>query len=185
MIDAYKQIAEAIPQLTKLKDAFFEDERFQVVLSLVYQDILEFHRAAYRFFRRRSWQIFFDALWKGFQFRFRGILRKLEQHQQLLLKHVTITDLTEAKDWRQKTEDEIKHREKETKDSWFHDSLSWLKVSRDVREDELEELAEKRHEGTCEWVFRNTLFKNWKDDAHAEPILWVKGIPGAGCAVSS
>lgn len=173
-----------MPQFGQLHKAFGNDEKFQVVLSLVYKDILEFHRAAYRFFRRRSWHIFFDSLWKGFQFRFNGILRKLDQHQKLLREQVNVIDLVEAKEWRTKYENEIKRQEKFVRDGWFHDSISWLKVT-GIREDELTAIGEKRHEGTCEWVFRNPLFQTWKDDAHGEPVLWVKGIPGAGTAIRS
>lgn len=179
MVDAYNKIYEAMPQFAKLHETFGNDESFQVVLSLVYQDILEFHRRAYKFFRRRAWHIFFDSLWKGFQFRFNGIISNIADHKKLLMQQVFVINVTEAKQWRLKNEEEVKSREKLARDGWFHDSISWLKVT-GVREDELTELGEKRHEGTCEWVFGNALFHSWKDDAHGEPVLWVKGIPGAG-----
>ncbi|KUJ09937.1 uncharacterized protein LY89DRAFT_723790 [Mollisia scopiformis] len=184
LIDAYKQIAQAMPQFVDLHKAFGNDENFQVVLSLVYKDILEFHRAAYRFFRRRAWHIFFGSLWKGFQFRFNGILKNLAQHQKLLRQQVQVIDLVEAKEWRTRNEEDIARQEKLTRDYWYHDSISWLKVA-GIREDDLTALGEKRHEGTCEWVFRNPLFQTWKDDAHGEPVLWVKGIPGAGKTILS
>lgn len=184
MVDAYNKIYEAMPQFAKLHETFGNDESFQVVLSLVYQDMLEFHRRAYKFFRRRAWHIFFDSLWKGFQFRFGGILSNIADHKKLLMQQVFVINVTEAKQWRLKNEEEVKRGEKLTRDGWFHDSISWLKVT-GVREDELTELGEKRHEGTCEWVFGNALFHSWKDDAHGEPVLWVKGIPGAGKTILS
>jgi len=53
-MDAYLQVAEVIPQIDRLESAFKDDVRFQMVLALVYADILEFHRRAYKFFRRRG-----------------------------------------------------------------------------------------------------------------------------------
>jgi len=53
LVDAYSQIAQAMPQFDRLQEAFGDDPNFQVVLGMVYADILEFHRRAYKFFRRR------------------------------------------------------------------------------------------------------------------------------------
>lgn len=54
LVDAYAQIAEAMPQLDRLRKAFSDDDRFRMVLAMVYADILEFHQRAYKFFRRRG-----------------------------------------------------------------------------------------------------------------------------------
>lgn len=42
-----------MPQFDRLHTAFGDDPNFKVVLGMVYTDILEFHRRAYKFFRRR------------------------------------------------------------------------------------------------------------------------------------
>lgn len=164
----------------RLEAAFGTDVNFKSVLSMIYEDILEFHRRAYKFFRRRSWHIFFDSLWKSFDFRFQGILKRLTHHQELLMKEVFTIDVVAARQWRIKAEEEIVRQEKQSKDFYLHDSISWLKVSDEQRDDELERLSSKRQKGTCMWVFRNPLFQAWKDDGHSDSILWVKGIPGAG-----
>lgn len=96
------------------------------------------------------------------------------------MKEVLTIDVVEARQWRIKAQEEIIRQEKKSKDFYLHDSVSWLKVADEQRDDELERLASKRQEGTCVWVFSNTLFQAWKDDPHSDPILWVKGIPGAG-----
>ena len=46
-------IGEAMPRFDKLSAAFAEDSDFQQILGLFYADILDFHRRAYKFFRRR------------------------------------------------------------------------------------------------------------------------------------
>jgi hypothetical protein len=174
-----------MPMFSRLHKTFGDDEQFQVVLSWVYKDILEFHQAAYRFFRRRSWEIFFDSLWKGFQFRFNGILKKLAQHQKLLMQQVDVIDAIDARQWRLKYEEEARRQEHRIQNDWLHDSISWLKVAGELRDDELERLLEKKQQGTCEWIFNNHLFQTWMDDVHGEPVLWLKGIPGAGKSILS
>jgi hypothetical protein len=122
----------------------------------------------------------FDSLWKSFEYRFQGILRRLSRHQELLMKEVITIDVTAARQWRVTNGEEIIKQEKRTRDYYLHDSLAWLKMADEQNEDELEKLSDKRQEGTCEWIFSNPLFHSWKDEGHGESILWVQGIPGAG-----
>ena len=43
-----------MPRFDRLSSAFREDVDFQRVMALFYADILEFHRRAYKYFRRRG-----------------------------------------------------------------------------------------------------------------------------------
>ena len=52
LIDAYGKIADMMPRIDRLASAV-SDANFQNVLALVYADILEFHRRAYKFVRRK------------------------------------------------------------------------------------------------------------------------------------
>jgi hypothetical protein len=54
LVDAYGRIADAMPHIDRLESAFNDDARFRMVLAMVYADIVEFHRRAYKFFRRRG-----------------------------------------------------------------------------------------------------------------------------------
>lgn len=54
LISAYTQIAEALPRFDRLALTFKDNVQFENVLALVYVDILEFHRRAYKFFTRRG-----------------------------------------------------------------------------------------------------------------------------------
>lgn len=54
LIEAYVRIAENLPRFDRLSVAFQNTSDFQQVLAMVYSDILEFHRRAYKFFRRRG-----------------------------------------------------------------------------------------------------------------------------------
>lgn len=59
LVAAYAQIAEALPRFDRFEEAFKNNSAFQEVLAVVYADILEFHRRAYKFFRRRGLSSFF------------------------------------------------------------------------------------------------------------------------------
>ncbi|KAH8587407.1 hypothetical protein B0O99DRAFT_733524 [Bisporella sp. PMI_857] len=178
LLDAYCQIAEAMPQFDRLQVSFCNDASFQAVLAMVYTDILEFHQRAYKFFRRRAWHLFFDSLWKSFEARFQGILKNLAHHKEMLMKEIVINDIIAARAWRAQALEESIIREKRSLDSCLHDSIAWLKVVDEQQDDELERLSIKRQQGTCEWVLKNPIFKKWNDDPHADSILWVKGNPG-------
>jgi hypothetical protein len=54
LIGAYVRIAENLPRFDRLSVTFQGTSDFQQVLAMVYSDILEFHRRAYKFFRRRG-----------------------------------------------------------------------------------------------------------------------------------
>ena len=58
LINAYAMIGEAIPGFDKLSSAFKDDPEFLQVMGHFYEDILEFHRRAYKFFRRRGKPLF-------------------------------------------------------------------------------------------------------------------------------
>ena len=99
LISAYGQIAEHLPRFDRLSDAYRDHPDFQKVLALVYSDIMEFHRRAYKFFKRsgtyallllgkmlmsKGWQCFFNSLWGRFDARFNCILKNLSRHADLV-----------------------------------------------------------------------------------------------------
>lgn len=53
LIEAYGKIADMMPRLDRLASALQDDTNFQNVLALVCSDIIEFHRRAYKFVRRK------------------------------------------------------------------------------------------------------------------------------------
>lgn len=64
LIAAYGRIAENLPRFDRLSLAYRNNHDFQQVLAVVYSDILEFHRYAYKFFRKNGisfFRIFLDT----------------------------------------------------------------------------------------------------------------------------
>ena len=110
-----------MPRFNKLSATFNDDPQFLQVMSHFYEDILEFHRRAYKFFRRRgklhirrfphsvleylvydgvAWKMVFDSLWKTFDSRFQAILQSLIRHRDLIDQEANVTNIVEAKVWR-------------------------------------------------------------------------------------
>jgi hypothetical protein len=54
LLQAYARIAEALPQFDRFRTSFKGNAAFEAVLAMVFSDIAEFHRRAYKFFRRRG-----------------------------------------------------------------------------------------------------------------------------------
>ncbi len=180
LINAYQQIGEALPRFDRLQNTFEDNSEFQRVLALVYADILEFNRRAYKFFRRRSWHIFFTSLWKDFASRFNGILERLARHRDLVDREASSLDIAEARTWRIQAQEDIEKREKLRFGCQLQDTITWLAVEDRLQEDELYRLAQRCQEGTCKWVLINPRLITWLGENDDEPVLWLQGIPGAG-----
>lgn len=54
LLDAYQQIGEQIPLLSQYQELFFSSPHMKTALFMIFQDILEFHRVALGYFKRRS-----------------------------------------------------------------------------------------------------------------------------------
>jgi hypothetical protein len=127
-----------------------------------------------------AWHILFDSLWKSFETRFDGILVRLSKHKELLFKEAVTIDIVEARQWRTRALEDLENREKKRDAIHLHDTLAWLNVHQQDEGDEFDRLLRKRQPGTCEWIFKRSEFESWAKEAHADRVLWVKGIPGAG-----
>jgi hypothetical protein len=54
LLDAYLEIGENLPQLSQYQTLFAENPHMQLALAHIFEDILEFHKEALRYFRQRS-----------------------------------------------------------------------------------------------------------------------------------
>ena len=54
LLDAYEQIGEHIPLLQQYQVLFEASPHMQRVLNLIFEDIMEFHAAAIRFFAKKG-----------------------------------------------------------------------------------------------------------------------------------
>jgi hypothetical protein len=124
--------------------------------------------------------VFFDSLWKDFGVRFLGVLENLARHRDLVDREASSIAIIEAKKWRALQKDDIDRREIERRDQRLQDCISWLAIHDRSQEDDLDRLSQRRQSGTCEWVLSSAHLRTWVENQNEEPVLWLKGIPGAG-----
>lgn len=127
-----------------------------------------------------AWHIVFDSLWKDFGTRFNGILDSLARHRDLVDKEAMSIEILDARSLRIQEQHRLEQREKDRRVSQLQDSIAWLAVEDRILEDDLYRLSQRRQPGTCDWVLGISKLISWVADDDEEPILWLKGIPGAG-----
>ncbi|PSN71159.1 hypothetical protein BS50DRAFT_546300 [Corynespora cassiicola Philippines] len=181
LLDAYEQIGENLPMLTKYERLFHENDYMRSALELMYIDILEFHMHAKRFFSGPAWRKVFKSVWKDFGSSFGGILKRLERHKKLIETRADLSqfqryqlDMLELKATLAKVVEEEKSKMiREVKDR--------LAVTPQYVDHENFCNIRKEFGGTGNWFVKNDLVKDWLDgDPPVRPLCWLKGIPGAG-----
>ncbi|KAJ4304939.1 hypothetical protein N0V90_000467 [Kalmusia sp. IMI 367209] len=183
LIDAYGKIADMLPRFDRLAAALSHDHNFQAVLALVYVDVLEFHRRAYKFVRRKSWAIFFGSMWAGFESRFGDILKSLEYHKELADKEAVATDISAAIACSKEDSNRWEQQEREWKALKVRSVLSWLATDEIPPEDMLEKHTQDCLPHSCEWFVQHPMTQSWLKDSADTDILWLYGKPGSGKSV--
>lgn len=122
----------------------------------------------------------FNSLWKDFDARFNSILESLARHTELVDKEALSISIVEARSWRRQADLDLQKRELDRQAVQFKDAVAWLAVESRTQEDDLDRLSRRRGPGTCDWILQVPRFTSWLSNANDEPVLWLKGIPGAG-----
>ncbi|KAL6812597.1 hypothetical protein V8C40DRAFT_256786 [Trichoderma camerunense] len=183
LIDAYGRIAETLPRLNNLGDAFKNNPTLLSKLSLYYVDILEFHRRAYKFVRRRSWRFFFMTTWANFDIRFNSILAAMTRHSEAIDQEAATIDIIEAKLWREKLASQVAIREKERSDRQRQSVIAWLTLDQVSQDDNRERVLRDCLPGSCDWLLKHIQVISWLKNDSKMPVLWLHGKPGAGKTV--
>jgi hypothetical protein len=119
-------------------------------------------------------------LWKSFHAQFNGILENLTRHRNLVDTEALSIEITEAKISRAQMQHSIDLKAKERQNTQLRDVINWLAVEDHVQDDTLDRFLRRREPGTCDWILANHRLASWLEDNGDEPILWLRGIPGAG-----
>ncbi|EHK27294.1 uncharacterized protein TRIVIDRAFT_112990, partial [Trichoderma virens Gv29-8] len=192
IVAAYAQIAESLPRIEILNQAFSKRIEFQETLAIFYADILTFHRHAYLFVRRSSWKIFFLTSWGRFQRRLDTILTNIKAHEELIDKTANAVNILEAskmreslRDQRNESLNEVAKQEDEDSTKQYQAIVGWLKMDdtdQQVIFDSIASEAEKS-EGTCNWILKQPTLVSWMKSQPETPFVWLQGNPGTGKSV--
>ena len=180
ILQAFSDIADVLPRLDRLKATFPEDTNFNQVIGLIYSDIIEFHRRAYKLFRRKAWHFWFAFDWGLFERRFKLILQKLDIHCDLLDKEAAAAHFSEMKKFREKRQLEEDAFERQRQNQMAKDVFIWLSAAEEQQEEQLHRISDNRQPGTCDWILKDPQVRPWIEDDGGDAVLWVTGIPGAG-----
>ncbi|KAI3318736.1 hypothetical protein HD806DRAFT_510815 [Xylariaceae sp. AK1471] len=183
LIDAYGLIAETMPRLKNLGNAFKNSPAVITRLALYYADILEFHRRAYKFVRRTSWKFFFGTTWANFDFRFNSILSSMARHSEAIDQEAATIDIVEAKQWREKLASQVATREKDRIDRQRQSVIAWLALEHLPQDDNREKLLRDCLQGSCDWALKQEKVASWAKIDSKLAVVWLHGKPGAGKSV--
>ncbi|ORY13015.1 hypothetical protein BCR34DRAFT_600139 [Clohesyomyces aquaticus] len=184
LIAAYSHIAECLPRFDRLSDAYRNNPDFQRVLAVIYSDIVEFHRHAYKFFRKSGWKCFFTSTWSGFDNQFKCNLESLSQHTDLVDREANAYLISETMQWRQEALQAAAREAKQRIADQLAAVIAWLGLDnaphcgRGCQEDVLNRLVDECYAGTTEWVLQHDQIKTWMS-GQGLATLWIKGKPGS------
>lgn len=169
LLDCYELFSVAYPASVKIQDLLVES----------YKHIVRFWQKAAHLFSRKGYKTFLT-----------GIVKPLDAEWQRCQQDLR-RDCDDVRTLSQATEADIRmQKDSKTENGQLDESrrqvVDWLKAAGDqgkldVR-NELETRAHLQHPGTCQWLFENDTFKDWKNSSE-NSMLWYHGPPGSGKSV--
>ncbi|KAJ5426653.1 hypothetical protein N7465_001723 [Penicillium sp. CMV-2018d] len=185
LLDTYEYIGENLPLLLQYQELFRTNPHMIKVLSLMYEDILKFHRIAIQYFQQRLWKQLWHATWKTQQSRFSNIISGMARHRALIESQAGLSEIADSQESRRLVDDrhnaEVQYESLRRSRTVFN----WLRAP-DVDGNQYN-LTQTRADnpGTGRWLLDNQAFKDWFDPNYPKipPLLWLNGIPGAGKTV--
>ncbi|KAK4867343.1 hypothetical protein LT330_000853 [Penicillium expansum] len=185
LLDTYEYIGENLPLLLQYQELFHTNPHMIKVLSLMYEDILKFHRIAIQYFQQRLWKQLWHATWKTQQSRFSNVISGMARHRALIESQASLSQIADSQESRRLVDDrhnaEVQYQSLRRSRTVFN----WLRAP-DV-EGHQYNLTKTRadYPGTGRWLLDNQAFKDWFDPNYPSipPLLWLNGIPGAGKTV--
>ena len=180
ILQAFSDLANALPHLDRLQALFREDTHVNHALALVYSDITEFIQQSYKIFRRKAWHVLFTVSWGLFEKRLSKIIERLSLHRDLLDKEAAAAHYLEMRKFKDKCQAEEDAFEARTCNMMTRDVLGWLSAGEDRQEERIDRISDVCQSEACDWVLEDPQVRLWIQDDCGDAILWMTGIPGAG-----
>ncbi|CAI6332799.1 unnamed protein product [Periconia digitata] len=179
LLDAYHRIGETIPQFQQYQTLFVGNTHVQRALGFIYEDILNFHKEALRYFRKSAWRQLFEAARKMFSENLKQLENDLSRHTALIDRQASLEEYSSAQAARLQSQQYFEEARAAELDRRRTIVQQWLGSTAAQTRHDSHIMA--RHPCTGDWLFRDPRFQKWFDfDYCIDPILWLNGIPGAG-----
>ncbi|KAH6702884.1 hypothetical protein BKA61DRAFT_619706 [Leptodontidium sp. MPI-SDFR-AT-0119] len=181
ILDAYKKLAENLPLFSEYQSLFGSNSQMAPLLTLIYEDILEFHIAALRLLKRPTWKQLFRSAWKDFESRFQHLVDNLQNHKQLIESHAGIVQIQETQVERAYVRKQLSMIEEARNQQRRLDVVTWLCAVDPILDHEAAVNTRVMYPSSGKWLLQDNKMKSWLDHKNASsPLLWMNGIPGAG-----
>ncbi|VZI19679.1 unnamed protein product [Fusarium fujikuroi] len=179
LVTTLEEIGNALPDFCKLAEIFAGNNRLQALLVLYFRDILHFYLISSKFFSMRRLKVMFEMFWPSHRDRIQVVVKHMASHRDLIRKEVRMEEIRRADEMRNR---ELQHIVQTEENHIAQEFASHrAHISPKSYDADLYRFSETVCNGTGKWLFRDQSFQNWlagKDKA--KPILWLRGIPGAG-----
>ena len=127
------------------------------------------------------WKQLFQATWKTFRTRFHGILENLRRHKSLVESQASLLHFDEFQRARTAAEAEVRRIRAEEEKQRQVAVRTWLSAASTEVDQENYASIRAEYPDTGRWLLNQTYVQAWCDpDSTSTPLLWMKGIPGAG-----
>ncbi|RYO92418.1 hypothetical protein DL766_000388 [Monosporascus sp. MC13-8B] len=150
VLDVYEQLGYKIPPLYEYMRLFTGVPESEGCLVYIYQDVLMFHRLAYKLFslRAKLWQRLSRATWKALSHTFKHLADSLESHGRFIRTHGSSLRNTQA-DLDQSDEPMCIESGLDATQDWGDAKMEFYRYRNDMngRRDKFEEEERKRKEG--------------------------------------
>ncbi|KAF0315662.1 hypothetical protein GQ607_017099 [Colletotrichum asianum] len=192
IIKGYSRIAESLGRFRVLSEALIGKPDFQQTLAVFYADILQFHKHAYSFVRRKSWRLMFLTSWGRFERRFENILDDMKRHEELVDLQAGAHGIMEIrqtrediKSWREESLAQVQKWNDKQANKQYESIMTWLKSEESDQLAILDTISAEgaKFAGTCSWALKNGRIKSWLQKTPESPVLWLQGTPGSGKSV--
>ncbi|RBA21148.1 hypothetical protein FPRO05_07462 [Fusarium proliferatum] len=176
LVSALEDIGNALPDFSELAEMFAGNNRLQALLVLYFRDILHFYLISTKFFNMR---LMFEMFWPSHRDRIQVVVKHMTSHRDLIRKEVRMEEIRRADEMRNR---ELQHIVQTEENHIAQEFASHrAHISPKSYDADLYHFSEAVCNGTGKWLFRDQSFQNWlAGKERAKPILWLRGIPGAG-----
>ncbi|KAF5674658.1 Nacht domain-containing protein [Fusarium circinatum] len=179
LVNALEEIGNILPDFCELAEMFAGNNRLQALLVLYFRDILNFYLISTKFFSMRRPRAMFEMFWPSHRDRIQVVVKHMASHRDLIRREVRMEDIRRADEMRNR---ELQHFVQTEENNIAQEFASHrAHISPKSYDADLYRFSEAVCNGTGKWVFRDQSFQNWlAGKEKARPILWLRGIPGAG-----
>ncbi|KAG9503428.1 hypothetical protein J7337_006273 [Fusarium musae] len=166
LVNAREEIGNALPDFCELAEMFAGNNRLQAFPVIQVNS-------------KQGLKVMFEMLWPRHKDRIQVVVKHMASHRDLFRREVRMEEIRRADEMRNR---ELQHFVQTEENSIAQEYASHRAHLAPKNYDaDLYRFSESVCNGTGKWLFRNESFQNWlagKDKA--KPILWLRGIPGAG-----